>query len=89
MVTVLLSDESGSISEFEFLKFFLCKTEMVDADILDELHQQFHAADLNGSGRVSVADLEHLEEIRRQFQEEQESPMGSQHGSEAPARHSI
>ena len=50
-------DGDGEVTEFEFIKFMLCKTGMCEESILDSLHERFKAMDTDGSGALDRDDL--------------------------------
>lgn len=50
-------DGDGSVTEYEFMKFMLVRTEIVEEESLVELHKRFQALDKDGSGALDKNDL--------------------------------
>ena len=51
-------DGDGTITEYEFIKFMLTKSEIIDEKVLDNLHNQFTKLDVDGSGEITRQDIE-------------------------------
>eukprot|EP00620_Florenciella_sp_RCC1587_P010052 CAMPEP_0182601544 /NCGR_PEP_ID=MMETSP1324-20130603/91536_1 /TAXON_ID=236786 /ORGANISM="Florenciella sp., Strain RCC1587" /LENGTH=341 /DNA_ID=CAMNT_0024819455 /DNA_START=795 /DNA_END=1817 /DNA_ORIENTATION=- len=51
-------DGDGTITEYEFIKFMLTKSELIDEGVLDNLHNQFTKLDVDGSGEITRQDIE-------------------------------
>lgn len=51
------TDGNGIITEYEFLRFMLEETKMVDKKTLDMLHEQFARVDTDGSGELTADDF--------------------------------
>lgn len=51
------ADQSGGVSRNEYVEFMLIKMNLVDKEILDDLHGQFDRLDLDKNGSLSKRDL--------------------------------
>lgn len=47
----------GKIDLYEFTRFFLTHYELISEDVLENIKQNFHDLDLNGSGDITAEDL--------------------------------
>ena len=57
-LAALDDDNSGEVSELEFLKHMLVKTNLAKQRDIDVICEQFKALDADGSGFLSAADFE-------------------------------
>ena len=57
-------DRDGEVSKLDYVEFMLLTLKKVDADLLQELHQQFDQLDTNRSGSLTKQDLERLAKKR-------------------------
>ncbi len=68
-------DGDGNIDKLEFVEYFLLCMQKVDKALLKQLHDQFEALDADGSGGLSLTDLEILTEGKlRNFLKESSTP---------------
>lgn len=59
------TDQSGQVTELEFLLFMLLKMGQVDKSLVDELQKQFAALDATGEGTLDRHDL--IEHARKKL----------------------
>ena len=57
-------DRDGEVSKLDYVEFMLLTLKKVDANLINELHQQFDQLDTNRSGSLTKQDLERLAKKR-------------------------
>lgn len=57
-------DRDGEVSKLDYVEFMLLTLKKVDANLINELHQQFDQLDTNRSGSLTKVDLERLAKKR-------------------------
>ncbi|KAL7490660.1 hypothetical protein ACHAWT_000214 [Skeletonema menzelii] len=57
-IQALDEDHDGGVNEIQYIKFMLVAMKKVDANLFDELHEQFRQLDLTNDGRVTKKDLQ-------------------------------
>ena len=72
-------DGDHEVTRMEFIEYFLMMLKKVDAELIDELHSQFHKLDVDGSGTLSAVDIEQMTEqklrmlLRQSFKRQKKS----------------
>jgi len=68
-LAALDDDNSGQVSELEFLKHFLVKTNACKQRDIDAICQQFQALDVDGSGYLDAEDFKAANTRQQQIQQ--------------------
>ena len=74
---------AGEITEFEYFKFMLTKSGMVDEDTFDALRERFRELDVDDSGALTRADIQ--SGIERDFQRKMSMASRASNPSDASA----
>jgi len=60
------TSNDGSVDLYEFTRFILTKFNLVSADVLDEIKNNFQELDANASGDITVEDIQAMLQQRHQ-----------------------